>query len=221
MKKHFLIIMLAWAAMPLIAQNSSSALQIESQGSGAQLATNSYYSFDTEKKMGNIVKEEDVYYYYLYDFCCGLTQVYEDKYFIKLYMGKSIDDVTASYKTIKKWYKKAKMNEYIIVSNPNGQKVLLYKSLELNSSKVITVTYGTIDDAIWAAKTYKAFINSSFSGAVQSAVPILGLLNNGLLDNLNMETYMQNKIAEGSYRPASHTTLKLLEKAVKAAKKAN
>ena len=126
------MIVLSIVSMSLIAQenadatNANATIQIESEGSAVDKFN--FYKFDKDKKDENIVKTEEGYFFYLYDYGCRVIEIFEEKYWIKLFLGKTPDDVLKSANMINQWYKQAKPKSYIVVTNPDGQKITLFKN---------------------------------------------------------------------------------------------
>ena len=82
MKKIYCMIVLSIVSMSLIAQENVDAtnatIQIESEGSAVDKFN--FYKFDKDKKDENIVKTEEGYFFYLYDYGCRVIEIFEEKY---------------------------------------------------------------------------------------------------------------------------------------------
>ena len=187
--------------------SDGSTLQFDA-GSEGKVTVVEMTDFDKDVKNGYIIKEDDSYYFFLYDYATSHIEIFDDKYWIKLFMGKTIEDVQTSYQNLNQWYKKAKKSEYISVTNPNGQKVIICKY-----KGNMYLTYGTIDDVI---TTYK-MVENSFSNDMLTIVPVVGLLNSGNAVRTESEaaTYIRAKIADGTYCPTNAIGLNDIKSAVK------
>lgn len=198
MKKIYCMIVLSIVSMSLLAQenvdatNANATIQIESSGSaGGKFDFN---KFDKDQKHENIVKTEEGYFFYLYDYGCKAIEIFEEKYWIKLFLGKTIDDVLKSGEMINKWYKQAKSKSYIVVTNPDGQKITLFK----NVAPSLFLSYGTIEDIKWANESMNTDANNTLTGLV----PFAGILNarSAQEDRERRDTYIKDKIADGTYQ---------------------
>ena len=115
MKKIFLILMTLLSCQLSIAQ-----LQIESSGKAKSAS-------EYQKDATHIVKLEDGYYYGCLDYECTKYNLYGKQYIVYLYLGDNAAEIQQSANTLKSWFEGAKNDEYIYVTNPNGQKVCIYK----------------------------------------------------------------------------------------------
>lgn len=178
--------------------STSSTIQIDA-GSAGRVMKMKWGDFNKDAKHLNVVKEDDGYFFFLYDYGTSQIDLFEDKYFIKLFMGKTLEDVQSSYQTLKQWYKKAKNKEYMSVTNPDGQKILICK-YSVDAS--IYLTYGSIDDIITTIKVVK----DRFSNTMLAAVPLVNLMTSG--DRKRTESdnasYVRDKIATGTYYPTNY-----------------
>lgn len=198
MKKIYCMIVLSIVSMSLIAQenadatNANATIQIESSGSAADKFD--FNKFDKDQKNGNIVKTEEGYFFYRYDYGCGAIEIFEEKYWIKLFLGKTIDDVVKSGEMINQWYKQAKPKSYIVVTNPDGQKITLFRDIAPN----LFLSYGTIEDIKWANESMKTDANNTLTGLV----PFAGIFNASAAkqDQEKRDTYVKDKIADGTYQ---------------------
>lgn len=196
MKKIYCMIVLSIVSMSLIAQENVDAtnatIQIESSGyAGGKFDFN---KFDKDQKNENIVKTEEGYFFYRYDYGCGAIEIFEEKYWVKLFLGKTIDDVLKSGEMINQWYKQAKRKSYIVVTNPDGQKITLFKDVVPG----LLLSYGTIEDIKWANESMNTDANNTLTGLV----PFAGILNarSAQEHRERRDTYIKDKIADGTYQ---------------------
>ena len=188
---------------------TSSSLQIESYGTASQ---GSFYQFDKNKKHQHIIEEDDGFYYYLYDYACLMANICDEKYFIKLFMGKSPTDVLTSAETLKQWWKNSEDRDYMIVTNPDGQKVLIYKS---KHPAAICLTYGTVANITWMLQVSKLDALNIMSNV--AFVTALG--NNATRDEISRDLYVNNQVEEGKYQPANGEPISYFFSTVKDFKK--
>lgn len=106
--------------MLLSCQLSIAQLQIESSGKAKSAS-------EYQKDATHIVKLEDGYYYGCLDYECSKYSLYGKQYVVYLYLGNNASEIQQSAITLKNWFEGAKNDEYIYVTNPNGQKVCIYK----------------------------------------------------------------------------------------------
>ena len=161
--------------------------QIGSNGKQAEW----FEDFDTECKNMNIVKEEDGFYYYSYDWCCEKVDLFDDRYWVKLFVGKTYEEVLTSFNTIIEWYKNAKEGEYVTIENPDGQRILIYK-IWLGGGYI---SYGTLDDIQW--------------NKMQSKMPTTGF---GLYSDTSegiVYNNIQTRVAEGKFHPTGYLGSKM------------
>ncbi len=188
-------------------KNTNSTIQIESEGSAA--GKFDFNKFDKDMKHENIVKTEEGYFFYLYDYGCRFAEIFEEEYWIKLFLGETIDDVLKSAEMINQWYKQAKVKSYIVVTNPDGQKITLFK----NVAPSLFLSYGTIEDIKWANES----MNTDANNALTWMVPFASILNARSAQQ-HIETrdaYVKGKIAEGTYKLTEHTDKNIFMRKVK------
>ena len=217
MKKIYCMIVLSIVSMSLIAQENVDAtnatIQIESEGSAVDKFN--FYKFDKDKKDENIVKTEEGYFFYLYDYYCRLIEIFEEKYWIKLFLGKTPDDVLKSANMINQWYKQAKPKSYIVVTNPDGQKITLFK----NATPGLFLSYGTTEDIKWVIESMKTDANNTMT----ALIPFAGILNASAAkqDMEIRDTYIKSKIADGTYQPTHNVDKNTFMRKIKKLSKQN
>ena len=116
MKRFFSII----AVLLVCGLNSFAQIQIEEYGKATTLRT-------YEKSINSIHWIEDGYYFTAWDYDCAKYNLAGDQYHVLIYLGKTKDEVKRSRKIIADWFNNSKNNNFIYVSNPNAQRVCLYK----------------------------------------------------------------------------------------------
>lgn len=103
-----------------IATSVFSQIQIAESG---QTKSNSDY-----RKESTLIEHlDDGYYFLLKDYECIQNKLNGEQYMIRLFLGATEDQVKQSYVTLQNWWNNAENDDYIIVTNPNGQNVCLYK----------------------------------------------------------------------------------------------
>lgn len=95
-------------------------IQIQSEGQ-----TKSYS--ETKKEISYINWHSDGYYFYLCDYKTAKYHLFGDKFTIKIFLGKNAQEVRQSGDILQQWFDGAKNEAFINVTNPNGQKICLYK----------------------------------------------------------------------------------------------
>ena len=218
MKKLTFSILIVMLSTLLIAQESalsendttvtSSTIQFDAESAGRMTK---WIDINKDSKHKYIIEEEDGYYFYLYDFGCSRAEIFDEKYFIKVYMGKTKDDALSSKKMIKQWCKKAKRNDYITVTNPNGQKVMLFKG----TPGILYMSYGDIEDIQACLQMHKIESN-----AMANVIPFVGLVNSGntVRQRDERDTSVRGKIKEGTYHPTNCIEILDLDRAANALK---
>lgn len=116
MKRFIYIIAVLFA----ISQSNFAQIQIEEYGKAGTLRT-------YEKNANSIYWIEDGYYFAAWDYDCAKYNLAGDQYHVLIYLGKTKDEVRRSRKIIEDWFKNADNNNFIYVTNPNAQRVCLYK----------------------------------------------------------------------------------------------
>lgn len=116
MKRFIYIIAVLFA----ISQSNFAQIQIEEYGKAGTLRT-------YEKNANSIYWIEDGYYFAAWDYDCAKYNLAGDQYHVLIYLGKTKDEVKRSRKIIEDWFKNADNNNFIYVTNPNAQRVCLYK----------------------------------------------------------------------------------------------
>lgn len=116
MKRFIYIIAVLFA----ISQSNFAQIQIEEYGKAGTLRT-------YEKNANSIYWIEDGYYFAAWDYDCAKYNLAGDQYHVLIYLGKTKDEVRHSRKIIEDWFKNADNNNFIYVTNPNAQRVCLYK----------------------------------------------------------------------------------------------
>ncbi len=116
MKRFIYIITVLFA----ISQSNFAQIQIEEYGKAGTLRT-------YEKNANSIYWIEDGYYFAAWDYDCAKYNLAGDQYHVLIYLGKTKDEVRHSRKIIEDWFKNADNNNFIYVTNPNAQRVCLYK----------------------------------------------------------------------------------------------
>ncbi|MBR1996179.1 MAG: hypothetical protein IJ989_02890 [Paludibacteraceae bacterium] len=115
--KRFIYII---AVLLAISQSNFAQIQIEEYGKAGTLRT-------YEKNANSIYWIEDGYYFAAWDYDCAKYNLAGDQYHVLIYLGKTKDEVRRSRKIIEDWFKNADNNNFIYVTNPNAQRVCLYK----------------------------------------------------------------------------------------------
>lgn len=116
MKRFIYIITVLFA----ISQSNFAQIQIEEYGKAGTLRT-------YEKNANSIYWIEDGYYFAAWDYDCAKYNLAGNQYHVLIYLGKTKDEVRHSRKIIEDWFKNADNNNFIYVTNPNAQRVCLYK----------------------------------------------------------------------------------------------
>ena len=139
MKKILAALMGMTLALPVFAQ-----IQIESSSQAKSFK-------EYRKEACAIAWEEDGYYFRIADYECSKAQIQGEKYIIRVYLGKTVEEVRQSAKTLHDWFRKADNEDFLYTVNPNGDKVCLYKynanlyasyGTEVNC-KATRISYGT------------------------------------------------------------------------------
>ena len=218
MKKDVFLFALTLLPLTLMAQtnnddmstSTSSTIQIDAESAGRVMKTK-WVDFDKDAKHRYVVKEDDGYYFFLYDYGTSQIDLFEDKYFIKLFMGKTLEDVQSSYQTLRQWYKKVKNKEYMSVTNPDGQKIVICKGVAY-----IDLTYGSIDDIIRTEER----MEEAATNARLGLVPVVHLINSGERARAESDyaSYVREKIADGTYYPTNCISFNAFGSAVRKAK---
>ena len=115
--KRFIYII---TALLVCNQSNFAQIQIEEYGKASTLRT-------YEKNANSIYWIEDGYYFAAWDYDCAKYNLAGDQYHVLIYLGKTKDEVRRSRKIIEDWFKNSKNNNFIYVTNPNSQRVCLYK----------------------------------------------------------------------------------------------
>ena len=186
----------------------SSTIQFDAESAGRMTK---WIDINKDCKHKYIVEEEDGYFFYLYDFGCSRAKIFDEKYFIKVYMGKTKEDALSSKKMIKQWCQKAKRNEYITVTNPNGQKVMLFKDIP----GIIYLTYGGLEDIQACIKMHQNEWNAS-----ANFIPAVGLVNgaNTVRQRDERDSSVRGKVNEETYYPTNCIETLDLDRAANALK---
>lgn len=116
MKRFFYFI----AVLLICSQNSLAQIQIEEYGKAESIR-------EHEKKSSSIYWVEDGYYFVAWDYDCARYNLVGDNYCVLVYLGKNKEEVRRSRKILEDWFINAKNSNFIYVTNPNGQRVCLYK----------------------------------------------------------------------------------------------
>lgn len=116
MKQFFYII----AVLLICSQSGFAQIQIEEYGKAESMRK-------YEKKSSSIYWIEDGYYYSAWDYDCASYNLIGNNYCVLIYLGKDKEEVKRSKKILEDWFSKAENSNFIYVTNPNGQKVCLYK----------------------------------------------------------------------------------------------
>lgn len=152
-----------------------------------------------------ILQEEDGFYFYAYDYACYLTSLIDKEYFVKVFMGKTRGNVLESAAIIEKWFKKAKNDEYIMLTNPDGQQVCLYK---FNAN--IYISKGSGEDCRKRRVEFGKDIAYSFTGIFS------------YIREAENKDRIFSQILMGNYKPTSICSFKYeFQKAVKKFKEAH
>lgn len=93
------------------------------------------------KASGYISWRGDGYYFKVQDYVCSKYDRTGDKYSVFTYLGKTVDEVKQSGMIVEQWFKEAKNDDFLTVSNPDGRHVCIYK---YNSN--IYFSYGDVLD---------------------------------------------------------------------------
>lgn len=115
MKRTIFALMLCFVSIM-----SFSQIQIQSEGKTKSTT-------EAKKEASYIRWENDGYYFRILDYKCSKFHLNGEKYVIKIYLGKNAQEVQQSGDLIQQWFNKAKNEEFINVSNPDGQGICLYK----------------------------------------------------------------------------------------------
>lgn len=106
---------LTFLTMPVFGQ-----LQIESSG---KTKTTSEY----RKEANYIQWNEDGYYFKIWDYTCSKYNLAGDANCVMLYLGQNQEEIRQSATTLQNWFSKASNDDFIFVTNKNGQRVCVYK----------------------------------------------------------------------------------------------
>ena len=117
---------LVMASLPVFGQ-----IQIQESGKTKSVA-------QTEKEASYIQWYDDGYYFKIADYKCSKYRLTGDKFILKIFLGKNANEIKESGAILQQWFDNAKNDEYIYVTNPDGQKVCIYK-FNLN----MYASYGT------------------------------------------------------------------------------
>jgi len=115
MKKLSLMLMLCFVSIMGISQ-----IQIQSEGKTQ--------SFSEAKKEASYIRwHDDGYYFRMLDYECSKYHLSGENFIIKIFLGKNAKEVKESGTIIQQWFNDASNDAFINVTNPNGQKICLYK----------------------------------------------------------------------------------------------
>lgn len=104
----------------LMAAMSFAQIQIDGGGK-AETATQNY------KHSTYISWEGDGYYFHMLDYECSKISLKGARFNVYIYLGQNDEEVKQSADILKKWYDQAANDAFITVTNPNGDKLTIYK----------------------------------------------------------------------------------------------
>lgn len=113
--RRFILCMSVMFALQVHAQ-----IQIESEGKTQTFSEN-------KKNASYIHWIEDGFYFLMADYECSKYHLFGNKFAIKIFLGKTVKEVQQSGVILSQWFDGAKNENFITVSNPDGQKICLYK----------------------------------------------------------------------------------------------
>ena len=145
--KFAILLLSAMISLPVFSQ-----IQIQSEGTTKSIS-------EMKKEARWIQWYDDGYYFKMYDYKCSKFRLYGEKYIIKIFLGKTIQEVQQSGVILQQWFDGAKNDAYINVVNPNGQKICLYK---YNAN--IYASYGNEHDCKSTRLTFAADVAAAFGG---------------------------------------------------------
>lgn len=144
MKKILLATILSFLAFA----SSVAQLQIVEYGEASTMR-------EYEKEACSIYWIEDGYYFVAWDYECASYNLQGNQYCVLIFLGITKEDVKQSRVILEDWYKTASNESYIYVTNPNGQRVCIYK---YNSN--LYCSYGTELDCKQTQTKYSSSIAS-------------------------------------------------------------
>lgn len=149
------IVILTFISLLVATLSTFAQLQITEYGQA-------YSMREYEKNACSIYWIEDGYYFAAWDYDCALYNLVGDQYNVLIYLGKTNKEVEQSKCILENWFKTALSGSYIYVTNPNGQRVCIYK---YNSN--LYCSYGTELDCKITQKKYSSSLASMIAaGAI-------------------------------------------------------
>jgi len=147
MKKLSFIFLICLAILPMRAQETTSATKT---GTSVQIESSVTLEYtntisDVTKPDRTVIKQSNGYYLYLYDVCCRLARIFDERYALKIFLGANYDDALRSLLSIMDWYKGAKNNQCMKMTTAEGQEILIMKS----ASYGMMMTAGNLSDMEW------------------------------------------------------------------------
>ena len=116
MKRFFYI----FTVLFICGQNSFAQIQIEEYGKASSIR-------EYEEELSSIYWIEDGYYFSAWDYDCAKYNLVGADYCVLIYLGANKEEVKRSKKILEDWFNQAKNSHFIYVTNPNGQRICLYK----------------------------------------------------------------------------------------------
>lgn len=147
-------ILLAMFLLFLAVSTSNAQLQITEYGEA-------YTQQEYKERACSIYWIEDGYYFAAWDYECALYNLVGDQYCVLIYLGKTTEEVEQSKYILENWFNTAINESYIYVTNPNGQRVCIYK-YNMN----IYCSYGSELDCINTRKKYTSSLTSMITGGL-------------------------------------------------------
>ncbi|MBR5573612.1 MAG: hypothetical protein IKW35_03870 [Paludibacteraceae bacterium] len=188
MKRFFYIIVV------LLICNQSGFAQIQIEEYGKAESMRKY-----EKKSSSIYWVEDGYYYSAWDYDCASYNLIGNNYCVLIYLGKDIEEVKRSKKILEDWFSKAENSNFIYVTNPNGQKVCLYKH-----NSLLFCSYGNEYLCKATIKKHKSSVATAvlaglFTDAMTSAIIISSEYEAGRKELLANIEFGEHILTSGVY----------------------
>ena len=210
MKKLSLILLLSLATLPLMAQKAGAATdRAAAQSTSVRLeaaSDNTVSHTEVLQRSNRVFGEEEGFFWYVYDVNSGIAKIYEEEYFLRIFLGKTYDDALNSLLAISDWFKKAKNEETKRIVTANDESYLLEKSTAYGSA-CLMLTAGSSDDIAWSVENYK-----NLSNVVMGAVFSGGGAEN--FSDVYAEKVEKRKKAN-KFHPVGMTNKKELQKSIK------
>lgn len=124
-------IILLYSLLVFISISAFGQIQIQSSGE-----TKTYSEY--RKEASHIYWHNDGYYFKVRDYRCEKFKLSGDALCVIVYLGQNQDEVVQSGALINDWFSNASNEDFLYVTNKNGQRVCIYK---FNAN--IYFSYGT------------------------------------------------------------------------------